>query len=112
MIAEQKTANRATAVAERKNIIPLTEPAGGICITCIYKNSCLYSRTESVLSCEEFSTGTIFPEKNTQAVKTGNSNTPVKHGKIYQGLCVNCEDRENCSLSGKRGGIWHCGEYS
>jgi len=29
----------------------------------------------------------------------------------YKGLCVNCENRAECSLSRTEGGIWHCEEY-
>lgn len=28
-----------------------------------------------------------------------------------QGLCVNCEKRDNCSHSSREGGVWHCEEY-
>ena len=27
------------------------------------------------------------------------------------GLCIDCEDRGDCSLTAAEGGIWHCEEY-
>ena len=29
----------------------------------------------------------------------------------YFGLCINCDNRHNCSLSNSEGGVWHCEEY-
>ncbi len=29
----------------------------------------------------------------------------------YKGLCVNCENRNTCSVPRPEGGVWHCEEY-
>jgi hypothetical protein len=36
--------------------------------------------------------------------------TPREAGTLM-GLCVDCKHRDNCSLSAREGGVWHCEEY-
>ncbi|MGQ9708129.1 MAG: hypothetical protein ACUVUR_04565 [bacterium] len=29
----------------------------------------------------------------------------------YKGLCLNCENRKDCSIRNNEIGVWHCEEY-
>ena len=39
------------------------------------------------------------------------SNERGKDAREYEGLCVNCANRETCLFPKSEGGVWHCEEY-
>ena len=60
--------------------------------------------------CEMFDSG-----NGAQRAQTVTLVTPVKpqvrEQPSLKGLCVNCENRDTCTLPKAEGGVWHCEEY-
>ena len=83
-----------------------------LCSTCNHASSCgTRSRPQRpVLFCEEFDA--FVPVSTSTSGKTVSRKTPSKQDATqYKGLCVNCENRETCTMHKDEGGIWHCEEY-
>ena len=94
--------------------------AEGLCSTCKHKLNCTFPSNLSGprLYCEEFEcegasdVGEGIGILTTQKIELLTESRAVKKdtGK-YMGLCVNCENRESCTLPKPAGGVWYCEEY-
>jgi hypothetical protein len=83
-----------------------------LCWTCNFAATCVNRGTADrpKFYCEQFDAHVPAPPVSKKvASKTALDETKDSHK--YQGLCLNCEDRETCTLSGSHGGVWHCEEY-
>ncbi|MBN1980975.1 MAG: hypothetical protein JW795_05555 [Chitinivibrionales bacterium] len=87
----------------------------GLCNTCLYGEKCLYSHDFSMPRnyCEQFQLMTEGQEKD-MPLNHASKDTDI--GEIaasdsIKGLCVNCENKQNCVMSKTEGGIWRCEEY-
>ena len=83
----------------------------GLCATCNHLQDCQHRLNdgEVIWFCEEFDdfvplhprlTGTKPPQPG-----SGNG-----YGELM-GLCVNCDNRQDCIHALKAGGVWFCEEY-
>lgn len=86
----------------------------GLCATCNNASTCVYRKARGfdALFCEMFD-GSAPPEGNRRRNAASivemapDSAAPGKR----KGLCVNCRNRETCTLPGAEEGVWHCEEY-
>ena len=93
-----------------------TTPHGTLlCVSCRFSSTCMY-RAQSggnVLYCEEFESAetpqprTLMKRRSLEA----EMHSGVQDIGAIQGLCINCIDREHCTLGPREGGVWHCEEY-
>ena len=90
----------------------------GLCMTCNNAPSCFHrARRGPALFCELFD-DYVRPELRTikrivspvpetaAALRTGDEDA-----SRYEGLCVNCENRQTCAHPKPTGGVWHCEDY-
>ena len=91
---------------------PPPRPYRDLCSTCIHAEACgsRSSPERPILFCELFEVFVAIP---TAAPMTAPPERPAsgQGAGQHRGLCVNCENREECTMAGPEGGIWHCGEY-
>ena len=83
-----------------------------LCSTCNRTGTCGTRSTPQrpILFCEEFDA--FVPVSTSAGGKTVSPKSPGKQDATrYKGLCVNCENRETCTIQKDEGGIWHCEEY-
>ncbi|RKX77095.1 MAG: hypothetical protein DRP87_10080 [Spirochaetes bacterium] len=115
MILEKTLIKTQGKRTNRKNNTGKRRELGGLCATCRFASTCIYpsNTIHPVVACEEFETvgektgrGGIPAKWRTSAVKRKDMNP---EGLI--GLCVDCEERENCMYARREGGVWHCEEY-
>ena len=80
----------------------------GLCATCAHSPTCLYLKqaTRPITQCEEFR---VFSPQQQGDEKAEAPSVPESSGD--KGLCVNCENRDTCTLPRPEGGVWHCEEY-
>jgi hypothetical protein len=95
----------------------MTQTATGLCTTCEGALTCTFPKYEGqpVIFCEEFEgfkrNGHV-EDVDVEAILAGVNVQPrSRKGKVYKGLCSNCEIREACTFPKAEGGIWHCEEY-
>lgn len=69
----------------------------GLCNNCIHASDCIYYKTstKTIIQCELYH----IDEDGRQEIQ------------VLMGLCKNCDQAHNCTLPGKRHGVWHCNEY-
>ncbi|MDP8223268.1 MAG: hypothetical protein P9L99_07915 [Candidatus Lernaella stagnicola] len=81
----------------------------GICATCMHLDGCMYRKDHRnpIWTCEEFETAATeaVPQNVTKL------NPPTGRDTQFQGLCATCANRDDCTLSHARGGVWRCEEY-
>lgn len=82
----------------------------GLCSTCEHAKVCIYAREskEPIMQCEEFFAGEL-PSDEFEFIRAPQSKTFYRAD--LKGICVNCENRDNCTFPKPDGGIWHCEEY-
>lgn len=91
----------------------------GLCSTCNNASTCIYRarRGFDALYCDMFDdytapsarvSGHLGAKPIAASAKVG-ARKPVSNS--YKGLCVNCENRESCTLPRPDEGVWHCEEY-
>ena len=81
-----------------------------ICITCKYEKTCIYLKDtkDPIFHCEEYEL------VSNQISKEQNNKTKAKEElspNEYTGICVNCDNRKECTIRCKTSVIWHCEEY-
>jgi len=87
----------------------------GLCSTCNNADTCVYraKRGYDAVYCENYD-GFFVPSTGAKgdkgAVPEGLTKSPAE-SKPLKGLCVNCANRDNCTLPKPEGGVWHCEEY-
>ena len=89
---------------------------GGLCSTCDNAPSCFHrARRGPALFCELFDNH-VWPELRTVKKEA----SPAPPGVLeatdedtckYEGLCVNCDNRQTCAHPKPAGGVWHCENY-
>jgi len=83
-----------------------------LCSTCNHTSTCGTRSTprRPILFCEEFDA--FLPVSTSAGDKTVSSEPPGRQDATrHKGLCVNCENRDTCTMQKDEGGIWHCEEY-
>jgi len=91
---------------------PPTKTYRDLCSTCIHVKTCGTRSTPQhpILFCEEFDAFTALSAS--ASAKTVSQDPPATQGGAkHKGLCVNCENRETCTMRKGEGGVWHCEEY-
>jgi hypothetical protein len=70
----------------------------GLCTSCAHSGTCVYFKSSEriILQCELF------------RVNDGDVHDP----DAPQGLCTSCDHARQCTLSGRKTGVWHCNEFS
>lgn len=91
------------------------EQLAGLCTTCNHAKGCAFRRdpTRPVVYCDEFDSY-VAPEVEEQATRSESAPTAadLNEWDQYKGLCVNCENRQDCAIRNKEIGVWHCEEYT
>jgi hypothetical protein len=84
----------------------------GLCSTCINRPDCVYrmSRGTDAQYCEMFDCGNGASLAQTVTLVT-RVEPQVREQTSLKGLCVNCENRDSCTLPKAESGVWHCEEY-
>ena len=83
-----------------------------LCSTCSHQRACGSRSTPErpILFCELFEVLAAAP---TAAAVAPRPERPASaHGVQHRGLCVNCEERDECTMPRPEGGVWHCEEYT
>ncbi len=95
--------------------VPAAAASVGLCSTCINSSSCVYrdARDRDAQYCEMFDAGNgSRPTPSTTLITTVKPGDREKAGQTkLKGLCVNCENRDTCTLPKAESGVWHCEEY-
>jgi len=97
--------------------VPVSPPPGrpyrDLCSTCLHAEACgsRSSPERPILFCELFE---VFVPTQMAAPAAAPPERPAGgQGAVEpKGLCVNCANRENCTMARPEGGVWHCEEYS
>jgi hypothetical protein len=96
----------------RSKLPKVEEELKGLCVTCGNADGCIFRKRnkQPVLFCEEFDSGvpTIVEQVSAEPYPTIDD---MREWDKYKGLCVNCENRENCAIRDREIGVWHCEEY-
>ena len=103
----------------RKAAPPSAVVYRGLCSTCDMASTCTFPRDPErpIMHCDEldsYQADTVTPEELLRAEparREAVAETKQKELGKYQGLCVNCENRETCTFPKAEGGVWHCDEY-
>ena len=99
-------------------LVPIQEHSVGLCSTCNNAATCVYraKRGFDAVYCENFNdfSGPLHADEkrgdagmDDEAEKT----EKITVSKSLKGLCVNCANRDCCTLPRPEGGVWHCEEY-
>ncbi|MCX7732060.1 MAG: hypothetical protein N2248_02725 [candidate division WOR-3 bacterium] len=88
------------------------EEMQGLCITCNHAAGCVFRKRNKkpVLFCEEFDSS--VPTVEEQIVEESYPTVEeMREWDEFKGLCVNCENRNDCMIRNRDIGVWHCEEY-
>ena len=82
-----------------------------ICTSCKNVETCIYLKDANspILHCKEFE---LVP---TQISQEQNNKVEIKDELCsieYTGLCIICDNRDECDVRCKTSVIWHCEEYA
>jgi len=83
----------------------------GLCSTCIHRRNCTLTASKPVQWCDEFCEGPSKCKEKPKFIQNKYSTEENTKETVFQGLCVNCEHRFDCTSSKTEGGIWYCEEY-
>ena len=85
----------------------------GLCVTCIHADDCVYMRrSESpVQQCNEFAVFYDVADQKSAASTIAETDDVKPQEELYRGLCMNCDERNNCGPTKTRAGVWQCEEY-
>jgi len=92
----------------------------GICPTCNFAAGCAHrSRNAGVAiwDCENFDDYVRLAPTEFNGGLSAVLPAPKKSHRsefdalVYQGLCKNCDQRDECTFPRPAGGVWHCEEY-
>ena len=85
----------------------------GLCVTCIHADDCVHMRKSAspVQQCNEFAVSHDPDNKKTATDTIAETNRVEPQDELYRGLCMNCDERNNCGPTKTRSGVWQCEEY-
>jgi hypothetical protein len=75
----------------------VTSGLKGLCMNCLHNQTCIYHKatTRHIIQCELYSLDEdSYPDPSSP-----------------NGLCRTCDLAADCTLPGRRSGVWHCNEY-
>ncbi|NQV14572.1 hypothetical protein HQ531_03870 [bacterium] len=83
----------------------------GLCTTCNNLATCMNRLANGMVIwyCEEFDD--YKPVKKRPAPPSTTSKSRGNGRSKLMGLCINCENGENCPHARKTGGVWYCEQY-
>jgi hypothetical protein len=101
---------------EESRIAASDAQALGLCSTCNHVETCTGRETwvGPVYHCEEFDDHVEIPRQGqlrAVAAEPAGAGTTAPGARDRQGLCINCDHRNECSFPIPEGGVWHCEEY-
>jgi hypothetical protein len=84
-----------------------------LCVNCKYNKDCNYriQSQENIIFCEEYEIGGEISIKTSNKKEPKKSKTTVNKKLRFNGLCINCSNRFNCTHPKPEGGVWHCEDY-
>jgi len=85
-------------------------PFRDLCSTCTHAETCGNPSTPErpIFFCELFE---VFSPARVVTAPAGREPAGRRDAGEYKGLCLNCENRNTCTMPRPEGGIWHCEEY-
>lgn len=83
-----------------------------LCSTCAHEPVCMYRRDLSrrVFECDDFWAASGEPLVRRGQRRALAVPQDVQRG-VSEGLCRDCQNREQCVWRIPEGGVWHCEEY-
>jgi hypothetical protein len=89
-----------------------------LCFTCLHEGDCVRSEElgSVVVHCEQFETESararpvVVADIEVAAMLLAGRAAETENAR-QMGLCVNCDDRNDCARPRPAGGVWHCEEY-
>lgn len=107
----QQNCLRNHQVTTESDTVHIQEDFIGLCATCNNGAFCSYRslRGTDAIYCDMFEAnhGTTGNTDTYRIKITDYSDEPTES----KGLCVNCVHRDQCQISTRPGGVWHCEEY-
>ena len=93
--------------------LPPPRPYRALCSTCIHERACGSRSTPErpILFCELFEVPAAAPAPNSAPVAAQPAPPASGQGTEHRGLCVNCDNRHECTTPRPEAGVWHCEEY-
>ena len=86
----------------------------GLCLTCNNAKTCIFRISDVnryIWYCELFDCYVQDEELPQTVTKTNVAEAEKDIYGNFEGLCMNCENRNTCTFPKPAGGIWHCEEY-
>ncbi len=92
---------------------PAVESAGDLCRHCAHAADCsLRAHTDQpVYECSEYDDGEPASPQRPMRLRAVAPQERAVEPPGLEGLCVNCDNRHDCTLPRPAGGVWHCEEY-
>ena len=90
-----------------------SRPYRDLCSTCNHAEACGHRSTPDrpIFYCENFDAFVPIAPRPPRATTVDSRSAGVLSAGRRQGLCVNCENRDTCTMPKPEGGVWHCEEY-
>ena len=82
-----------------------------LCSTCCHERTCGSPSTPErpILFCELFEV--LAPAPTASPAAAPPERPASGQGVEHRGLCVNCDNRHECTMARPEGGVWYCEEY-
>jgi len=121
-VSKEEVSKSVTAERERelkKVAAPSAVVYRGLCSTCDTASTCTFPRDPErpIMHCDELDSHRVDTATAEELLRAEPARREAvarakqKELDKYQGLCVNCENRETCTFPKPEGGVWHCDEY-
>jgi len=83
-----------------------------LCLTCAHGPVCMYrgDLDRRVFECDDYWEAAGEPSAGRKQRRA----SPVPQetrGSLSEGLCSDCQNRQQCAWRMPEGGVWHCEEY-
>jgi hypothetical protein len=90
--------------------MPKAKERKNLCVNCKNTPECSFqkSATKPIQHCNEYE---YIPGGSGMSLASNANAMVEKDSRQYKGLCMNCENREDCNRPKPEGGICHCEEY-
>jgi len=82
-----------------------------ICTRCKNKGTCIIQEGAKIpiLYCEKFE---LVPNQKNQEQNNTMETKEELSSTEYTGLCINCDNKEDCNIRCETSVIWHCEKYA
>ncbi|HPQ71899.1 MAG TPA: hypothetical protein PKW95_22440 [bacterium] len=105
-----KTNRQPKTEGRRNSTVIRRRKASGLCMNCDHLQDCMYlaEAVHPVTFCEMHESHSH--SESSSSIAESASADPKSEEQVL-GLCVNCDNRDTCTLPARKDGAWHCEEY-